>query len=231
MPIYYNPASPTPSTKNTINSVAVTYGIRDFLLNKNLLPTSMLPAGYSTNTAINGSPKVGQPVLDTMVNTGSNVLPNYLPLETEGILWKELNVLPNTFKNNLPNANDLVGIDLVLDIEYTSPDGLTSFGSAEWPQGVSSYPNGIDNYGLLPKTQNAKFKLGNVKKNLYLDESKQFDVADFIVAIPGDITQQVKGYLDEYGGLNLGTDDSFGGGTGTGLIYISSSDSSDSSGI
>jgi len=183
-------------------------------LNKNLLPTSMLPAGYSTNTAINGSPKVGQPVLDTLVNSGANVVPNYLPLETEGIIWKELNVLPNTFKNNLPNANDLKSIDYVQDISYASTDGLTSFGPAEWPQGVTSYPNGVDSYGLLPKTQNAKFKLGNVKKNLYLDESKQFDVADFIVAIPGDITQQVKGYLDEYGGLNLGTDDSFGGGTG-----------------
>jgi hypothetical protein len=214
MPIYYNPASPTPSTKNTINSVAVTYGIRDFLLNKNLLPTSMLPAGYSTNTAINGSPKVGQPVLDTLVNSGANVVPNYLPLETEGIIWKELNVLPNTFKNNLPNANDLKSIDYVQDISYASPDGLTSFGPAEWPQGVTSYPNGVDSYGLLPKTQNAQFKLGNVKKNLYLDESKQFDVADFIVAIPSDITQQVKGYLDEYGSLNLGTDDSGGGGTG-----------------
>ena len=213
MPIYYNPASPTPSTKNTINSVAVTYGLRDFLLNKNLLPTSMLPAGYSTNTAINGSPKVGQPVLDTMVNTGSNIVPNYLPLETEGIVWKDLNVLPNTFKNNLPNANDLVGIDLVLDTNYLSPDGLTSFGSAEWPQGVSAYPNGIENYGLLAKTKNAKFKLGNVKKNLYLDESKQYDVADFVYAIPNDITQQINGYLDVYGGLNFGTDNSGGGGT------------------
>ena len=210
MPIYYNPASPTPSSKNTINSVAVTYGIRDFLLNKNLTPSSTLPAGYSTNTAINGSPKVGEPVLDTMVNSGANVIPNYLPLEVEGIVWKDLNILPNTFKNTASDANDLVGIDYVQDIGYASPDGLTSFGPAEWPQGITSYPNGVESYGLLPKTQNAKFKLGNVKKNIYLDESKQFDVADFIVAQPNDITQQIKGYLDEYGGLN------FGGGSGVG---------------
>ena len=37
MPIFYNTAPPTPSTKNNITDIAVTYGIRDYLLNKNLL--------------------------------------------------------------------------------------------------------------------------------------------------------------------------------------------------
>ena len=94
---FYNTSSPTPSTKNTINSVTVTYGIRDYLLNLNLLPTSMIPAGFSTNTAINGSPKVGEPVLNTLVNSGANVVPSYLPLETYGILWKSQNIIYNEF--------------------------------------------------------------------------------------------------------------------------------------
>jgi hypothetical protein len=204
MPIYYNTASPTPSTKNTINSVAVTYGIRDFLLNLNLLPTSMIPAGYPINTAINGSPKVGEPVLDTQVNSGANVVPSYLPLETYGIIWKNQNIIYNTFKDTSTLADNLVGIDYIPDVPYVSPDGLTSFGAAEWPQGIQSYPDGIDNYGLLAKTNNALFKKNNVIKNMYLDESKQFDVADFISLQPIDVQQQIKGYLDEYGSLNLG---------------------------
>ncbi len=204
MPIFYNTASPTPSTKNTINSVAVTYGIRDYLLNLNLLPTSMIPAGYPINTAINGSPKVGEPVLDTQVNTGANVVPNYLPLETYGIIWKSQNILYNMFKDNSPSADDLIGINYVPDIPYLSPDGLTSFGAAEWPQGILSYPDGVNNYGLLPKTKYAGFKKSNVIKNIYLDESKQLDVADFIALSPADVKSQIKGYLDEYGALNLG---------------------------
>lgn len=51
-------------------------------------------------------------------------------------------------------------------------------------------------------------KLVSVKKatikNLYLDVDKQVDAADWITLQPADITQQVKGYLDTYGGLNLG---------------------------
>ncbi len=201
---FYNTASPTPSTKNTINSVAVTYGIRDFLLNLNLLPTSMIPAGYPINTAINGSPKVGEPVLDTQVNSGANVVPSYLPLETYGIIWKNQNIIYNTFKDTSTLADNLVGIDYIPDVPYVSPDGLTSFGAAEWPQGIQSYPEGINNYGLLAKTNNALFKKNNVIKNMYLDESKQFDVADFISLQPIDVPQQIKGYLDEYGSLNLG---------------------------
>lgn len=209
MPIYYNQQSPTPTTKNTITSVAIGSltpfgGIRDFLLSKNLKPIDMLPAGYSTNTAINGSPKIGEPVLDTMVGSGSNTKPLNLPLEVNGVLFKDINILPNTFKNLGPDADDLKSIDYIPDTNYISKDGLTSFGDAEWPQGISYYPQGISAYGLLPKTKNAKFKLDNVKKNLYLDETKQIDIGDFIDTKPNDIDKQIKGYLDEYGALNLG---------------------------
>ena len=58
---FYNTSSPTPTTFNTINSVSS--NIRDFLLNNNLLPTYP-----QISTAINGSPRIGDPVLDTESN-------------------------------------------------------------------------------------------------------------------------------------------------------------------
>lgn len=58
MPNFYNTAPPTPTTLNSINSVSI--NIRDFLLNNNI--SSTYP---QISTAINGSPRVGQPVLDT----------------------------------------------------------------------------------------------------------------------------------------------------------------------
>jgi hypothetical protein len=61
MPIFYNPNGPTPTTANNINNVSI--NIRDFLLNQNI--SSTYP---SISTAINGSPHVGQPVLDTESN-------------------------------------------------------------------------------------------------------------------------------------------------------------------
>ena len=202
MPIFYNTAAPTPTTKNTINSVTVGYGIRDFLLNLNLLPTSMVPAGYPTNTSINGSPKVGEPVLNLMVNSGANVVPNGLPLETEGILWKELIIVTNKFKNTDSTANNLKSVDYVQDISNTD------FGNAEWPQGIQPYPTfenaDVEAYGIKGKTAVAEYRKKNTIKNLYLDASKQIDMASFIDLQPLDISQQIKGYLDTYGGLNLG---------------------------
>ena len=199
MPIYYNTAPPTPTTKNTINSIMATLpNIRDFLLLKNLAPQYPF-----LGTTTNGSPKIGQPVLDTMVGTGSNAVPIGLPLETEGILWKEQNVLPNMFKNVGPDANALVSISYIPDIPYTS-----AFGDAEWPQGIQSYPYGatadVTKYGIYGKSVNAKFKTKNTAKNLYLDVDKQIDMAEFIDLQPIDASQQIKGYLDTYGGLNLG---------------------------
>ena len=205
MPIpYYNTATPTSTSKNTINSIMSTLpNIRDFLLLKNLTPQYPY-----LGTTINGSPKIGQPVLDTMVGSGNNSLPIGLPLETEGILWKEQNILVNTFKNVSFTANDLTSINYVPDIPYISKDGLTSFGDSEWPQGIASYPIGgtdeVKKYGIYGKSINAKFKTKNTAKNLYLDVDKQIDMADFIDLQPIDASQQIKGYLDTYGALNLG---------------------------
>lgn len=197
MPIFYNTSTPSPTTRNTINSTAVTYGIRDFLLNKNLLP--VYP---QLSTSLNGSPKIGEPVLDTMVGNGNVTVPIGLPLQIEGILFKNLNVLPNTFQNVSSTANALTQIDFVI------PTVNSNFPNAQWPQGISSYPTGanddVNNYGLIGKTNDGQFRKKNTIKNLYLDASKQIDMSAFIGLQPVDTSQQISGYLDTYGGLNLG---------------------------
>jgi hypothetical protein len=196
MPIFYNSGYPTPTSKNTINSVAVGGGIRDFLLNLNLLPQyPQIP------TAINGSPKIGQPVLDTTVGTGNVLIPIGLPLETNGIIWKDLNVIYNTFQNDSSLSDVLEEIEFIPAI--TNPD----FGTAIWPIN-SQYPIGantqVEQYGLKGKTEYAEYRKDNVTKNLYLDSTSQIDVADFITLTPLDISQQLGNYADVFGGLNNG---------------------------
>lgn len=196
MPIFYNTSSPTPSSKNTINEIAVGYGIRDFLLNLNLLP--QYPQ-LSTN--INGSPKIGQPVLDTTIGTGNILIPNGLPLETNGIIWKDLNIIHNDFQNQSSLSDDLKNIDYIPAL--SNPD----FGDADWPNG-SQYPTGsndeVEQYGIKGKTNFSNYRIKNVTKNLYLDSSGQRDVADYIGLIPLDISNQLTNYVDVFGGLNEG---------------------------
>jgi len=194
MPLFYNTSSPTPSTKNTINSITTNYGIRDFLLNKNLLP--IYP---SISTTINGSPHIGEPVLDTSINGNSNRIPFGLPLETEGLFRYEIAVINNRFKTAL--APSLTNIE-----DVTTTQGI--FGDKNFPQGIDTYPTSatdeISDYGLLGKTDYANFRKKATLYNLYLDSTKQIDVADWITLQPAGFTQQVGGYLDEYGSLNLG---------------------------
>ncbi|CAK0741575.1 hypothetical protein CCP3SC1AL1_1140001 [Gammaproteobacteria bacterium] len=61
MPITNSPILPIPLNKNTINSVSI--NLRDWLLRNNI--SSTYP---SISTSVNGSPNVGQPVLDTESN-------------------------------------------------------------------------------------------------------------------------------------------------------------------
>jgi hypothetical protein len=196
MPLYYNTASPTPTTKNTINDIAVSFGIRDFLLNLNLLPQYPQIA-----TNINGSPRIGEPVLDTTVGTGNVLIPIGLPLETNGIIWKDLNVIYNTFQNDPNVANTLEQIDYIPAI--SNPD----FVGAIWPAN-SQYPTGanpqVEQYGIKGKTEVAQYREDNVTRNLYLDTASQIDMADFITLNPLDISQQLGNYLDTFGGLNQG---------------------------
>lgn len=196
MPIFYNTGFPTPTTKNTINEIAVNYGIRDFLLNLNLLPQyPQIP------TTINGSPKIGEPVLDTTVGTGNVLVPIGLPLDVNGIIWKDLNVIYNTFQNDPNVANNLEQIDFIPAIN--NPD----FGNAIWPTN-SQYPTGanpdVEFYGIKGKTINAQYREDNVTRNLYLDATSQIDMADFINMFPLDISQQLGNYLDVFGGINQG---------------------------
>ena len=196
MPIFYNPASPTPTTKNTINDVSVGFGIRDFLLNLNLAP--QYPQ-ISTN--INGSPRIGEPVLDTTVGTGNILIPIGLPLNINGIIWKDLNVIYNTFQNDPNVANILEDIDYIPAL--SNPD----FVGAIWPTN-SQYPTGantqVEQYGIKGKTEVAQYRQDNVTRNLYLDATSQIDVADFITLNPLNISQQLGNYLDVFGGLNQG---------------------------
>ena len=196
MPIYYNTSAPTPSTKNNINDIAVSYGIRDFLLNRNLLP--FYP---QISTSINGSQRIGEPVLDTSINDNSNVIPFGLPLETEGLIRYEIAVLPNQFKNSNQTAPSLINIEDIPIIQ-----GL--FGDITLPVGVDSYPTSssqeVEEYGILGKTEYAELRKNATITNLYLDSSSQVDAADWISLQPAGFSQQIGGYLDEYGGLNLG---------------------------
>jgi hypothetical protein len=196
MPLFYNTASPTPTTRNTINDIAVSYGIRDFLLNLNLAPQYPQIA-----TNINGSPRIGEPVLDTTVGTGNVLIPIGLPLETNGIIWKDLNVIYNTFQNDPNVSNILEQIDYIPAL--SNPD----FVGAIWPTN-SQYPTGantqVEQYGIKGKTEIAQYRQDNVTRNLYLDATSQIDVADFITLNPLNISQQLGNYLDVFGGLNQG---------------------------
>ena len=193
---FYNTSSPTPTTKNNITDIAVNYGIRDFLLNKNLLP--VYP---QISTSLNGSPRIGQPVLDTEINNNANVTPFGLPLEVEGILRYNIAILPNKFKNVASDATNLLSIE-----NLPATNGI--YGDINFPQGIESYPTSsseeVKEYGLVGKTEYAGFRKKTTLKNLYLDTSKQIDMADFISLQPAGFSQQLNGYLDTYGGINLG---------------------------
>ena len=78
MPIFYNTSDPTPTTSNSINNVSI--DIRDFLLNQNI--SSTYP---SISTAVNGSPRVGEPVLDTESNHLNFYPHQQLDLNTTGL--------------------------------------------------------------------------------------------------------------------------------------------------
>lgn len=78
MPIFYNTNGPTPTTSNSINNVSI--DIRDFLLNQNI--SSTYP---SISTSVNGSPHIGQPVLDTESNHLNFYPHQQLDLNTTGL--------------------------------------------------------------------------------------------------------------------------------------------------
>lgn len=203
---FYNTSKPNKDTKNTINSVSI--DIRDFLLTKNLRP--QYP---QLSTTLNGAPKIGEPVTDTTIGANAVLVPIGLPLEVEGIKFKENNASTNQFKNDPENTNTLVSINL------STKDVNPKYPESNWPQGTQKYPNSateeVTKYGLIGKTDEGGFRKQNVIKNLYLDTSKQIDISSLIGLNPTDMTQQVSGYLDTYGGINLG-----GSGMGTPTLNV-----------
>lgn len=196
---FYNTSIPSLDTKNTINSVSI--DIRDFLLNKNLSP--QYP---QLSTTLNGAPKIGEPFTDTVVGMNNVLIPIGLPLEVEGIKFKNTNASINQFKEDPQIANDLVSINL------STKDVNPKYPETNWPQGNQKYPTSatedVTKYGIMGKTTEAGFRKQNVIKNLYLDTDKQIDMSTLIDLAPNNANQQLKGYLDTYGGINLGGDGS-----------------------
>lgn len=197
MPNSYNTSSPTQGIKNTINSITTEFGLRDFLLNLNLSPR------YSNiSTSINGSPKVGEPVIDLSVNDNINNTPNFSPIETNGVDFKDNLTQLNTFVNNESNNNVLSSINHNLTIPNNN------YSNSTWSQGIFTYPIGsnddISTYGLMGKTLEANYFNKNINNNLYLDRDSQIDSADLINFKELQEPQIQKGYLDTYGDLNLG---------------------------
>jgi hypothetical protein len=138
-----------------------------------------------------------------MVGSGALSVPIGLPLIANGLLFKDLNVINNTFQNDPNVANNVESINYIPDILNTD------YINSEWPLGGNlPYPTGAnsqtDQYGILAKTSEANYKRANVIKNMYLDEAKQIDMASFIDLQPLDVSQQIPSYLDVFGGLNQG---------------------------
>ena len=187
MPIpYYNTSSPTANSKNSINSIAVTYGIRDFLLNKNIKP--VYP---QLSTSLNGSPKIGEPVLDTSIGTNSVI--QQTSIEVDGIFRMGNATIMNRYKNDQPNAKDLVSIDTLNKLHNASSKTTGTNGTGVY---TSSDANLVEN--------EAHFLKDATIMNLYLDSTQQIDVADWIDINLSGPTKQLTGYLDQYGALNVG---------------------------
>jgi hypothetical protein len=153
------------------------------------------------STAINGSPQIGQPVLDTSINGNANVTPFGLPLEVNGLLYYEIAVIQNQYQNNNPDAPSLVSIENI-----STTEGI--FGPVDLPNG-STYPTSatdeVTELGLLGKTNYASFRETSTLYNLYVDTTSQIDMADFISLQPAGYPQQLTNYYDVFGGLNNGS--------------------------
>ena len=187
---FYNTAQPNPETLNTINNVTLgTYSnsgnIRDFLLYKNI--HNFYPR---ISTAINGSPRGGEPVLDTAVGTNS-IIPQ-ISIEISGLKYYDDSIGLNRFKDTDSNAPSLTSIDYILPSPiFPEPNN----GSSDYLQ------EDITTYGLLAKTNYKNYRKVSTLKNLYVDSTKQIDMADYISLQPIVSNTQYTNYVEEYGNL------------------------------
>lgn len=190
MPLYYNTNPPNNNIKNSITNTATVYGLRDFLLLKNIINPVKYP---QLSTSVNGGPKGGEPVLDT--SQGNNTVIQQVSIEVDGVFRYGNAILMNHYKNLDQNARDLVAINTVNKVANfpTSPNGTGNYRDED-----------ITKYGLLPKSDYKGYRKFLTVKNLYVDAPKQIDMAEIISLQYQQTTQQLPSYLDEYGKLNLG---------------------------
>jgi hypothetical protein len=161
--IYYDTSAPTAGNRNSITRTALDFGIRDFLLHLNIQNPIRYPQ-YSTS--INGSPRGGEPFLDTMVGNGS--VPQQNPLVVDGVFRYDNAIIMNLYKNQDPAAPEF------LDINYT----LTTPIYPVPPNGTTQYPTTPDStteqYGLLAKSNFSEYrKQATIAADLCLP-AKQF---------------------------------------------------------
>jgi hypothetical protein len=219
---YTNP--PIIGTSNSINTTAKDFGLRDFLLKKNIGGSALSPSlFYDIKYKGIISPKIGEPWLDTSVNNNTNVIPEFYPIQKFGIYFKNFdNINNNQFKNEKSNAEELVGIiNEPKELGGVINNGYSTFtfGTKNFPlAGIPlSYPTKsdnplIDSYGILAKTTFAEFTKLSTLKNVYSVPDAQKDTSlgidsqkvneDFKTSHNGVIDGQ--GYLDQYGKLNQG---------------------------
>jgi hypothetical protein len=198
MPLYYDTTAPTAGNKNSITRTAAgtpggQFGIRDFLLALNIQNPIRYP---QLSTSVNGSPRGGEPFLDTMV--GSGAIPQQNPLEVDGVFRYGSAIIMNLYKNQDPNAPVFLDIE---DITTTPIFPTPPPGNNQYP----TTPNSVtEQYGLLAKSDFAEYRKQATIKNLYLDATKQVDMADYISLQPIQAAQQLPSYDEAYGQL-LGT--------------------------
>ena len=224
---YNYTAQPSGGNQNSITRTATDFGLRDFLIQKNIggtafPPTVFYPDALKKEKGII-SPKIGEPFLDTSVNGNVNSVPQYYPIQQYGIIFKNTeNISNNQFKDTTSNADTLATVDnLPKQIGGVIDNGSSTFtfGKAYFPlAGVPlSYPTKpqdplIDSYGILAKTTFAKFTELTTLKNVYSVPDAQTDTSlgidsqkvneDFKTSHNGVTKGQ--GYLNQYGKLNQG---------------------------
>jgi hypothetical protein len=229
---YNYTTKPSGGNQNSINRTATDFGLRDFLLMKNIggsqKPPQFLSAAIGKYAATKLkdiiSPHIGEPFLDTSVNGNVNVIPKYFNIEQYGITWKNTeNINNNQFKNDTSNADTLVDIigNQPKEIGGVLNNGYSnfSFGKTYFPlAGVPlSYPMKpdsplIDSYGILAKSTFAEFTMLSTLKNVYNVPEEQKDTSlgidsqkvneDFKASHKGVSPSQ--GYANQYGALNQG---------------------------
>lgn len=190
MPLYYDTSTPTQGAINSITRSATDFGLRDFLLHKNIQNPIRYP---QLQTSYNGSPKGGEPVLDTVQGTNSVI--QHISIEVDGIFRYDNAIVMNTFKNTEGTAGQLESINTIQQtpIFPTSPSGTINYSQED-----------LSKFGILAKSDFKSYRKLSTLKNLYVDAPKQIDMGEIISLQPIQSNQQIGSYTDEYGALNIG---------------------------